>query len=170
MTTLEYTLSVPLLILLIQLGGAYLRYLPFERICTKELRSQLAKSDADYDLAVAGYNQALVAALHEVTDAVQAARSLDAQIASATQARDAAESALKLADTRYQAGLGTQLDVLSAQRPLLQLEQQLAALRARRYAATVDLDRALGGGLAPVGPGAAAEPDSNPDLAGAPTP
>ena len=43
MTTLEYTLSVPLLILLIQLGGAYLRYLPFERICTKELRSQLAK-------------------------------------------------------------------------------------------------------------------------------
>jgi len=134
------------------------------------LRSQLAKSDADYDLAVAGYNQALVAALHEVTDAVQAARSLDAQIASATQARDAAESALKLADTRYQAGLGTQLDVLSAQRPLLQLEQQLAALRARRYAATVDLDRALGGGLAPVGPDAAAEPDSNPDLAGAPTP
>ena len=43
MTTLEYTLSVPLLILLIQLGGAYLRYLPFELICTKELRSQLAK-------------------------------------------------------------------------------------------------------------------------------
>src|SRR3546814_12219016 len=53
------------------------------------LRSQLAKADADYDLAVAGYNQTLVAALHEVTDAVQAARSLDAQIASATQARDA---------------------------------------------------------------------------------
>src|SRR3546814_15832663 len=50
------------------------------------LRSQLAKADADYDLAVAGYNQTLVAALHEVTDAVQAARSPDAQIASATQA------------------------------------------------------------------------------------
>src|SRR3546814_11785706 len=29
------------------------------------LRSQLAKADADYDLAVAGYNQTLVAALHE---------------------------------------------------------------------------------------------------------
>jgi NodT family efflux transporter outer membrane factor (OMF) lipoprotein len=134
------------------------------------LRSQLAKSDADYDLAVAGYNQSLVAALHEVTDAVQAARSLDAQIASATQARDAAQSALQLADTRYQAGIGTQLDVLSAQRPLLQLEQQLAALRAQRYAATVDLDRALGGGLVLAGPNAAPESDSNPDLAGAPTP
>src|SRR3546814_11028365 len=85
---------------------------------------------------VAGYNQTLVAALHEVTDAVQAAHSLDAQIASATQARDAARAALEIADQRYEAGLGTQIDVLSAQRPLLQLEQQLAALTARRHAPT----------------------------------
>lgn len=133
------------------------------------LRSHLAKSDADYDLAVAAYNQALVGALREVTDAVQAARSLDAQIASATRARDAAQAALKLADTRYKAGLGTQLEVLSAQRPLLQLEQQLAGLRAARYAATVDLDRALGGGLTPAAlPGSTAQ--TNPDLAKAPTP
>jgi outer membrane protein TolC len=119
---------------------------------------------------VANYNQSLVAALREVADAVHSARSLDAQIASATQARDAAHSALQLADTRYRAGLGTQLDVLSAQRPLLQLEQQLASLRAQRYVATVDLDRALGGGVAPVGPEAASESHSSPDLAGAPTP
>ena len=51
------------------------------------LRSQLAPSDADYDLAVASYNQTLVGALHEVTDALQAARSLDAQIASSDAAR-----------------------------------------------------------------------------------
>src|SRR3546814_18841447 len=31
------------------------------------LRSHLAKADADYDLAVAGDNQTLVAALHQVT-------------------------------------------------------------------------------------------------------
>ncbi|MCL1633229.1 efflux transporter outer membrane subunit [Luteimonas sp. SX5] len=112
------------------------------------LRSTLAKSDADYDLAVADYNQTLVMALREVTDALQAARSLDAQIAAANRARDASKSALQVADARYRAGLGTQLDVLSVQRPLLQLEQQLTALQAQRYAATVDLDRALGGGLA----------------------
>jgi NodT family efflux transporter outer membrane factor (OMF) lipoprotein len=116
------------------------------------LRSHLAKSDADYDLAVAEYNQTLVGALREVTDALQAARSLDAQIATAMHARDAAQAALKLADTRYRAGLGTQLDVLFAQRPLLQLEQQVTALQAQRYAATVDLDRALGGGLALTAP------------------
>ena len=133
------------------------------------LRNQLAKSNADYDLAVASYNQSLVTALQEVADALQFARSLDAQIASARQAGDAADAAWQLAQTRYHAGLGTQLDVLVAQQPLLQLDQQLAALQAQRLTAAVDLDRALGGGLDLVAP-TSAVPDSNPDLAKAPTP
>ncbi|MEO6104037.1 MAG: efflux transporter outer membrane subunit [Pseudoxanthomonas sp.] len=111
------------------------------------LRNQLDASDADYDLAVANYNQTLVNALHEVTDALQTARSLDQQIDSSKRARAAAQSAWDLAQARYRAGLGTQLDVLSAQRPLLQFDQQVAALQAQRLAASVDLDRALGGGL-----------------------
>lgn len=112
------------------------------------LRNQLANSDAGYDLAVASYNQALVGALREVADALHSARSLDGQIASATQARDAAQSAWDIATSRYRAGLGTQLDVLAAQRPLLELDRQLTVLRAQRLAASIDLDRALGGGLA----------------------
>ena len=146
------------------------------------LRSQLAKSDADYDLAVAAYNQSLVDALHEVADALQALRSLDAQLASTTQARDAAQSAWQLAGERYHAGLGTQLDVLAAQRPLLQFDQQSAALHAQRLQAAVDLDRALGGGLALVSPadagigsggpgsGTPASPSIPNDTARAPTP
>jgi NodT family efflux transporter outer membrane factor (OMF) lipoprotein len=121
------------------------------------LRNQLAKSDADYDLAVAAYNQSLVTGLREVADALQAARALDAQIASAGAASTAAAAAWQLAQSRYHAGLGTQLDVLAAQQPLLQLDQQLAALRAQRLTAVIDLDRALGGGLNPVAPA----PDSN---------
>jgi NodT family efflux transporter outer membrane factor (OMF) lipoprotein len=128
------------------------------------LRNQLAKSDADYDLAVATYNQALVAALREVADALQAARALDAQIASASRAKAAATSAWQLAQSRYRAGLATQLDVLAAQQPLLQFDQQLTALQAQRLTAVIDLDRALGGGLAPVAP------SPNADLAKAPTP
>ena len=111
------------------------------------LRGQLDASNADYDLAVANYNQSLVAALHEVTDALQAARSLDQQIESTQRALAAARSAWDLAQTRYRAGLGTQLDVLAAQRPLLQLDQQITALQAQRLDTTIDLDRALGGGL-----------------------
>jgi len=121
------------------------------------LRNQLAKSDADYDLAVATYNESLVTALREVTDALQAARALDAQIAATREARDAASAAWQLAQSRYHAGLGTQLDVLAAQQPLLQLDQQLAALHAQRLTAVIDLDRALGGGLNPVAPSSASD-------------
>ena len=111
------------------------------------LRNQLAGSDADYDLAVAGYDQALLGALREVADAVQSARSLDVQLAAATSARDDARKAFDLASLRYKAGIASQLDVLGVQKPLLLLEQQVAVLRAQRIAAAVDLDQALGGGL-----------------------
>ena len=130
------------------------------------LRNNLASSDATYDLAVANYNQSLVGALREVADAVHSARSLDAQIASATQARDAARSAWDIATQRYKAGLGTQLDVLAAQRPLLDSDRQLTVLRAQRLAASIDLDRALGGGLVLTAPTS----DSTSDIAKAPTP
>lgn len=111
------------------------------------LRNQLAGSDADYDLAVAGYDQALLGAMREVADAVQSARSLDAQLAAATRARDDARKAFDLASLRYKAGIASQIDVLNVQKPLLLLEQQVATLRAHRIAAAVDLDQALGGGL-----------------------
>lgn len=129
------------------------------------LRAGLSQRDADYDLAVAAYDQALVMALREVTDALQNARAFDAQITTVTDATESARQAFALADARYRAGLGNQLDVLAAQRPLLQLEQQLAALRAQRLAAAVDLDRALGGGLVPAAP-----PSSTHELAEAITP
>ena len=120
------------------------------------LRNQLLGSNADYDLAVAGYNQRLLDAIREVVDAVQGARILDAQIASARQARDTAARAHDLVLQRHRAGLATQLDVLAAQKPLLQLDQQLAALNARRRTATIDLDQALGGGIAASAPNATA--------------
>ena len=129
------------------------------------LRNQLAGSNADYDLAVAGYNQSLVGALHEVADALQAMRALDGRIASTVQARDAARSAWDVATARYRAGLGNQIDVLAAQQPLLQFDQQIVALRSQRLAAAIDLDHALGGGLvltAPTTPDIATAPARNP--------
>lgn len=89
-----------------------------------QLRSNLAARDADYDLAVADYNRTVVDGLRQVTDAVQAIRALDAQAAALEQAR----------------------------KPLLQAEQQLAAVRSLRYAAAIDLDQALGGGIAATAP------------------
>jgi NodT family efflux transporter outer membrane factor (OMF) lipoprotein len=116
------------------------------------LRNNLAARDADYDLAVADYDATAVQALHDVVDALQAIRALDEQSASLQQAQAAASAALDLAQARYKAGLGTQLDVLAAQKPLLQIEQQAAGLRAQRYAAGIDLNHALGGGLEVASP------------------
>jgi len=110
-------------------------------------RASLSGRHADYDLAVANYNQILVLALQQVADALNAARALDAQLATMAQALDSARAAHTLALKRYEGGIGTQLDVLAAQRPLLELEQQHAALHARRLSAAVDLNLALGGGL-----------------------
>lgn len=112
------------------------------------LRNQLMGSNADYDLSVANYNQTLLGAIREVTDAVQGARALDAQIASTRIARDTAAQAHALVMQRHRAGLSNRLDVLAAQKPLLQLDQQVATLNARRRTATIDLDQALGGGIA----------------------
>lgn len=116
------------------------------------LRNQLLASNADHALAVANYDQALLGAIREVTDAAQGARALDAQIASTRQARDDAAKAHALVLQRKRAGLANQLDVLAAQKPLLQLDQQLAALNAKRRTASIDLDQALGGGIAARAP------------------
>ena len=118
----------------------------------RRLRGQLATSDADYDLAVAQYDQSLVGALREVADALQGARALDTQLAALADAREAARRARALAETRHRAGLGTRLDVLAAQKPVLQLDAQIAALRADRRNAAADLAVALGGGASPSSP------------------
>lgn len=120
------------------------------------LRNQLAGSQADFDLAIANYDQAVLNALREVVDAIQSARALEAQIGDTRRARDAAAKSASLMAQRRQAGLANQLDVLDAQRPLLQLDQQLATLLARRIDTAVNLDIALGGGLP-----AAELPDKN---------
>lgn len=130
----------------------------------KALRNQLRTSQADYDLAVAGYNQALLQALRETADAVQTARALDARIAATRDAREHAAQAHALVEQRHRAGIASRLDVLAAQQPLLQLDQQLAGLVAARRGAGIDLVQALGGGvLAP--PAETAEPQIAPALA-----
>lgn len=111
-----------------------------------QLRSNLSARDADYDLAVADYNRTVIDGLRQVTDAVQAIRALDAQAAALEQARSAAAAAVQVMEQRQRAGLANRLDLLATRKPLLQAEQQLAAVRSLRYAAAIDLDQALGGG------------------------
>lgn len=104
---------------------------------------------ADYDEAVAQYNQTLVRALNEVADAAASQRALATRQAEARAAREAAEEAYAIARRRYEGGLSPYLAVLSAEDALLRTRQLVAALDARAMTLNVDLIRALGGGYAP---------------------
>ncbi len=113
------------------------------------LRANLAGADAQYDLAVAGYNQAVVDALRDVADQVNAVRSLEQQAQSQQQAVATANAAFDLAGQRYRAGIGNYLDVLSAQAQLLGAQQALTALHSQQLLAATRLTQALGGGFEP---------------------
>ncbi|MEO7068029.1 MAG: efflux transporter outer membrane subunit [Rhodanobacter sp.] len=114
------------------------------------LRANLAGQDAQYDVAVAQYNQALVGALNQVADDVSAAQSLQEQLAAAQRARHAARQAWDLAQQRYRAGIGSYLESLSVRQQLLIAERDVAALQAQQVDLSVQLIQALGGGYRPA--------------------
>jgi NodT family efflux transporter outer membrane factor (OMF) lipoprotein len=113
------------------------------------LRANLSAKDAQYDLAVAQYNQTLVGALNEVSDDYAAQQSLTVQIAAQQRALDAAGDAWRLAEQRYRAGVGSYLEALSVRQQLLVAEQRMAALKAQQVDLSVQLIQALGGGYRP---------------------
>ena len=113
------------------------------------LRANLAGKDAQYDLAVAQYNQTLVGALNQVADELSALKSLQQQIAAQRRAQDAAAQAWDLAEQRYKAGVGSYLEALSVRQQLLAAERGTAALEAQQVDLSVQLIQALGGGFQP---------------------
>jgi NodT family efflux transporter outer membrane factor (OMF) lipoprotein len=111
------------------------------------LRGELAGRDAEYDLAVEQYNQALLDGLREVVDQLASLRAVEAQRAEVEQALAAAEEAYALATTRYRAGLGNLLQVITAEMQVLEQRGTRADLQARASSVSIQLVRALGGGF-----------------------
>lgn len=112
-----------------------------------QLRANLESTDADYDLAVAQYNQTIVSALGEVADDITTLQSVNQQRESQQQAVDNARGAYQLSEERYRAGLADYLQVLSSEQQLLTAEQSLTQLNSQRLDRSVQLVQALGGGL-----------------------
>ncbi|WP_229260000.1 efflux transporter outer membrane subunit [Duganella aquatilis] len=114
------------------------------------LRSNLKLRDADYDLAVEGYNQSLVEALRDVASQLISIRWLQQRSALQAQATATAQDACNLSIQRYRSGLGNYLQVLAAE---LQVQAQRRAqieLDIRAYDLDMQLVRALGGGYVGV--------------------
>jgi len=111
-----------------------------------QLRANLNGRTADLDAAIESYNGAVVEAIHEAADAVTSLQSLERQRSEQAQALEAAEGAYAIALQRYRAGLGTFLDVLTAENAVLTQRRLGVDLAARVLDARVALYRALGGG------------------------
>lgn len=111
------------------------------------LRAEYRGAEADYDAAVAQYDGALTQALREVADAATSARALDVRLDRTRVAQTHAASAWRVANNRYQGGLATYLDVLTAEDALITANRSVALLDARAFTLRVALVRALGGGF-----------------------
>lgn len=114
-------------------------------------RANLERSRAAYDEAVAVFRQQVLVAFREVQDALTAARLLAEQAVAQERALVSARRAAALAQTRYEAGFVSYLEVIEAQRTALATERASTQLAAQRLNTSVALIKALGGGWhAPV--------------------
>jgi len=106
---------------------------------------------ADYDLAVALYNQALSEAMRETADALTQKRAASDELALRRQALAGAEDAYEISRLRYEGGLSRYSEVLTVETRLVEQRRAVADLEAQIFAFDVDLVRALGGGYAEAG-------------------
>ena len=116
------------------------------------LNANLRGREADRDLAISTYNQAVIDAVRDVADALSSINGLGRIAAAQAGARAATTDAYNLAVIRYKAGLGNYLTVLTAQTQQLVQDRLDADLKARAFELDVNLARALGGGFADAAP------------------
>ncbi|MGB2590428.1 MAG: efflux transporter outer membrane subunit [Candidatus Acidiferrum sp.] len=118
-----------------------------ENIFTGGLRrAQVEYAKSGYDVTVANYRQAVLAAFQEVQDDVTGLAVLEQARQTQQLAVDAARRTLDLSEDRYKGGLVSYLDVVTAQQNLLNNEQEAAVIQGQRLVTSVLLVKALGGG------------------------
>lgn len=125
-----------------------------------QLAGQYRGARADYDEAVASYDSAVATAYREVADAMTSRTALVTRLSESRQALADSEAAYSIARQRYEGGLSTFLDALTAEERVLQARQIVADLEARAFTLDVQLVRALGGGFIPNTAAVAARKDS----------
>jgi NodT family efflux transporter outer membrane factor (OMF) lipoprotein len=97
-------------------------------------------------VAVANYREGVLEAFQQVEDSLAALRLLEQESATQQAAVVSARRSAALSTTRYQRGITTYLEVLTAQSTALANERTAADLMTRRMTASVQLIKALGGG------------------------
>jgi multidrug efflux system outer membrane protein len=110
------------------------------------LRAGVRVTEAQMREGILAYRSAVLRALQETDDALVAVRLAGDRTASLDSQVVYNRIVLRLAETRYEGGVAQYLEVLDAQRQLLNTELAAADARRQRLLAYVNLYRALGGG------------------------
>ncbi len=97
---------------------------------------------------LANYRQTIIAAFADVEAALNRIQGLDQQAVAQAEALENAERAFNFAQSRYQAGAETMLNLLDTERTLFTAQDVNLQIRQQRLQAAIDLYRALGGGWA----------------------
>ena len=100
---------------------------------------------ANYDATVASYRRVVLTAIQEVEDGITSLSALERAHDQAQVAIASANRVLDLANSRYEGGVATYLDVITAQQGVLNIERQSAQLLGQRLLTSVFLVKALGG-------------------------
>jgi multidrug efflux system outer membrane protein len=112
----------------------------------KAIEANVDAQTARREEIVVSYRQTVQAAFRDVHDALAANETTRQALAAQAERRDNLQRAVELSDLRYKSGYSPYLEVLDAQRQLLQAQTlQILAARDVRLA-LVDLAKALGGG------------------------
>ena len=118
-----------------------------ETIFDAGLRSAVVEqSRAEYDATVANYRQTVLTAFQEVEDSLAALRILSQQVGQQDDAVRSAQRTLALATHRYELGIDSYLNVITAQLGLLNDQLTAVNIRSQQMTSSVQLIVALGGG------------------------
>lgn len=104
------------------------------------------EAKAAYDSSVASYRQTVLSAFQQVEDNLAALRVLEQEAGVQTTAVQSAQRSLELSNTRYEGGVTSYLEVITAQNAALSDEVTAVNILGRRMASAVFLIEALGGG------------------------
>jgi multidrug efflux system outer membrane protein len=109
-------------------------------------KGNLANARAIYEEDVANYRQQVLVAFQEVEDNLSDLRILETQTQTQAEAVSASNRAAQLSRTQYTEGAINYLDVIDAERTVLQSQRAAVQLAGVQATSTVNLIRALGGG------------------------
>ena len=104
------------------------------------------QAQADYERSVAEYRETVLGSFQEVEDSLAALRILAEQAAVQEDAVKAAREVVTITNNQYRAGIANYLAVVIVQAALLSNELTAINLLGRRFTASVNLIKALGGG------------------------